>query len=131
MKKIGFILMILLLLMLTGCNSKEDTPTVMNGSYIMEHDDETVLTPSVTISDDTFTFFYDPLSSYMPIGSYKIEEDVLTLTTDDKKYHYVFRIDGDSLIFQKDESSTVRLIDKRIGPQVEDQAVFNYVEEKK
>lgn len=131
MKKYGIrILAVLLLLMLAGCKSSEDTPTVKNGSYIMEHDGEIFLSPSVTIADDTFTFFYDPLSSYMPIGNYTVEEDILTLTTDDKKYHYVFRIDGNSLIFQKEESSTVRLIDERLGVEVMDQAVFHYTEER-
>ena len=126
--RIRFI-MALILLILTGCNSNDDTQTVKNGTYIMVHEAESIFTPSVTISDSTISFSFDPLNSYWPHGSYSIEEDILTMTTDDNRHSYVFHIDGDDLIFQKDGSASVRLIDKRAGAQVTDQSEFQLVDE--
>jgi hypothetical protein len=50
------------------------------------------------------------------------------MKTDDDLYHYVFRIDGDKLLFQKDESSSVKLIDDRLGVKITDGAVFQLEE---
>ena len=122
-------IMALVLLILTGCKSNDDTQTVKNGTYIMVHDEESIFAPSVTILDDIISFSFDPLSSFWPHGSYSIEEDILTMTTDDNRYSYVFLIDRDDLIFQKDGSAAVRLIDKRTGVQVTDQSVFHLAEE--
>lgn len=120
------LIMVLIILLLTGCNSNNDTHTVENGTYILVQEAaETAFVPYVTISDDTISFSFDPLSSYWPLGSYSIEDDKLTMTTDDNMNTYVFQIDGDNLIFQKDESSSVRLIDSRIGAKVIDQSEFH------
>jgi hypothetical protein len=127
MKKacISFI-MILTSLLLSGCNSDNDTDTVKNGTYVMKYKEtETVLLPQVTISGDEIIFLYDFLSSHLSRGTYSIEEDILTMTTDDNKYIYVFQIDGDSLIFQENESSPVKLIDGRLGIKVADKAIFH------
>jgi hypothetical protein len=131
MKKIGIsFIMALIFLLLTGCNSNHDTQTVKNGTYIMaQGSTETIFIPNVTISDDKISFSFDPLSSYLPRGSYSIEDDILTMTTDDNMYSYVFQIDGDNLIFKKDESSLVRLIDSRLGVSVTDQSKFHLEDE--
>ena len=95
-----------------------------------EEADESLLPyPWVTISDDNITFSYDPLSSYMPIGSYSIEDGKLTMTTDDNKYSYVFELDGDNLIFKKDESAAVKLIDDRLDIKVTNNARFHRKED--
>ena len=119
------IIMILVLLLLTGCDSNKETYTVKDGQYVMEQNDmETQLLPQLTISEENISFSYDMLSSYLPYGTYSINEDKLTMKTDDHMYHYVFQIDGDSLIFQKDESSPVDLIDCRVGVNVADQTKY-------
>jgi hypothetical protein len=87
-----------------------------------------IFIPQITISDSTISFSFDPLSSYWPHGNFSIKDDILTMTTDDNKYIYVFQIDGDNLIFQKDESSLVKLIDSRLGVSVTDQSKF-YLED--
>ena len=127
MKKtcISFII-VLIFLLLTGCNSNNDTHTVKNGTYIMEQEETDVnLLPYVTISDDKISFSYDSLSSYWPLGSYSIDDDKLTMTTDDNMYIYVFQIDGDNLIFQKNDSSSVKLIDDRLGVKITDNVKFH------
>lgn len=117
---------VLILLSLLGCNSDNNIITVKNGNYVMEHEEiESVLLPRVTVTDDEILFAFDMLSSYLPLGTYSITEDILTMTTNDNKYTYIFQIDGDNLIFQKDESSTVSLIDDRLGVKVIDKAIFH------
>ncbi len=63
--------------------------------------------PTVTLhrTDKTFTFSYDPLSSYLSVGTYALNDDVLTLRTDDGLYTYVFYYDNDTLAFVPDASS--------------------------
>ena len=120
----GFILLLACLL-LVGCNSDNDTHTVKNGTYIMKHKEaDGFIIPSVTISDATISFYFDGLSSYWPRGSYSIEEDILTMTTDDNLYIYVFQIDGDNLIFQQEESSLIEMKNSNFGVKVTDKAKF-------
>ncbi|SDZ15055.1 alpha/beta fold hydrolase [Tindallia californiensis] len=108
-----------------SCNESEDIPTVKNGTYVMEHGaSEEGISPQVTISDDLISFSYDLLSSYFPVGTYEIEKQHLTMMTDDKLYRYTFQIDGDTLIFLADESSTIKLTNDKIGIAVADQAKF-------
>ena len=51
-----------------------------------------------------------------------IENDIITMTIFDTKYIYVFQIDGDNLIFQKNESSP----DSKIG-DIADNAKFHLI----
>lgn len=122
-------LLMMISIILVGCKSEQSVETIKNGTYIMEGKEvDAVLFPSITISDNEFTFVYDLLSSYMPRGTYSIEDDLLMMTTDDKQYTYVFEIDGDNFIFQEDKSSLVSLIDDRLGVKITDQASFHQVE---
>lgn len=130
MKKtvIGFI--IFMIFLLAGCNSNNDIDTVENGSYVLEQEGtEAILLPYVKVSNDEIIFVYDLLSSYLSIGTYEINHGKLTMTTDDNKYIYVFEIDGDNLIFQESESSSVKLIDGRFGVKVTDKLIFRLKED--
>ncbi len=93
MKRIWVILILMIALFLTACNSKNKKITVKDGTYT-------------------------------------IEDDILTMRTDDKQYTYVFQIDGDKLIFQKNNSSEVNLIDTRFGISLTDNAIFKLKENK-
>jgi hypothetical protein len=120
---------ILVLIFFILYNYNNETASLKNGTYVLEQSvKETVLSPRITISGDEIIFSYDSLSSYLPIGVYKIEEDLLTMTTNDKKYKYVFEIDGDKLIFMKNESSKVNLIDERFGIKIKNNAEFKLIE---
>lgn len=126
MKKIWVsLIMVLILLFFTACNFNNVTSTVKDGTYVLEQTETNAVTlPSVTVSNEDISFTYDYLSSYLPIGSYKIEENILTMKTSDGKYKYVFLIDKDKLIFQKDESSEVNLTDNRSEIKITDNAIF-------
>ncbi len=126
MRKTCIYFIILMIFLFTGCSSNNDIDTIKNGTYVMEQEGtEEVFLPYIKISDDEFIFSYDLLSSYLSIGTYVIDNGKLTLTTDDNKYSYVFQINEDNLIFQKEESSSVNLIDSRLGVNVTDNVIFH------
>lgn len=132
MKKI-FVLLIILTLTLslfTACNNKTTELKMGRYTFVLKEKNEIpdVMLPYITLNDKQFTFFYDSLSSYLNIGTYKITDDILILTTSDEKYTYSFKIDGDSLIFIEDKSDSVGLIDKRLGVQVIDGSEFKLTE---
>lgn len=83
-------------------------------------------TPTLTLSEDRrFGFFYDVLSSYLSIGSYTIEDDILLAVTDDGLYHFSFRIkDDDTLVFMVADSSQIKIRDQRFGIELGDGAEF-------
>ena len=117
------------LLLLTSCNINDETTTVENGTYVMQHEaSEGAILPRVTISDDQISFSYDMLSSYLPVGTYTIEDHRLTMLTDDKSHQYVFQIEGETLVFLESQSSAVKLMNDKIGVAITDQAVFQLKE---
>lgn len=127
MKKLLCLFMILLFFPLGACNHETRSITVKDGTYILKQSGSEIgPSPSVTISNETISFFYDALSSYWPHGTYTIEDNLLIMTTDDKKYQYVFHLEEDQLLFQKDDSSPVSLIDRRLGVELTDNAVFQW-----
>lgn len=128
MKKIIVsLIMILIFALLFVCNSDNKKVSLKNGTYVLEHSKtEATVSPYITISDVDISFSYDLLSSYWPRGTYIIEGDILTMTTDDNMYKYVFRLAKDKLIFQKNASSSVKLIDNRLGVEITDKAEFEY-----
>ncbi|WP_099467166.1 hypothetical protein [Konateibacter massiliensis] len=88
MKKIIMILLAIFTMnVFVGCTEEENNVVVTDGNYIMkQYGEEIAGLPSLTIEGDKISFSYDMLSSYLPYGSYTVEEDLLTMTTDDGKY---------------------------------------------
>ncbi len=68
-----------------------------------------------------FEFSYDMAKSYLPYGKYEIMDEKLILETEDAILKYIFKIDGNNLIFQEDGSSST---DTNIGEKVVDGSVF-------
>ena len=67
------------------------------------------LRPSLTLNfaDNTFQFSYSAFSSYIPQGSFTIQNDRLTAKTDDGMYTYVFSRHPDGWVFAEDPSSPI------------------------
>lgn len=136
MKKcISFITVLFCILILMACN-KSDTSVITSGSYKMELSQEQQNNEKIapTISIDTkqksFIFCYDVLSSYMNIGKYEINDNILTCTTSDNKYHYVFEIiDENTLCFVEEQSSKITIFDTTFGVVPQNGAVFKKAEE--
>lgn len=69
-------------------------------------DSENVLPASFTLyEDNTFTFTFSAVSSYIGVGTYRIENDQLILTTDDGNFVYTFTAGDDGYIFDAENSS--------------------------
>lgn len=69
-------------------------------------DSKGAMAPSVTLYEDgEFTFFFSAYSSYIGYGTYKMDEDTLTLRTDDGRFLYTFVIAEDTLVFDGENSS--------------------------
>ncbi|MEY8319663.1 hypothetical protein AAK894_01125 [Lachnospiraceae bacterium 46-61] len=131
MKK--YILFIILLLM--ACNKSNDNE-VNTGTYIMElekekYDSDKKILPTISVDTNKkeFTFSYDMLSSYFTIGTYEINDNILTATTNDDKYHYTFEIiDKNTLCFMEEESSKITVIDKNFCVVPQNAAIFKIKE---
>lgn len=106
-----------------------------SGSYGMVKSNGEATSPSYEYFDfvgltlqknNTFTFVYDPLSSYLSYGHYTIQDDLLIAVTNDGRYQYCFRIlSQDTLCFIQSQSSAITLIDDRLGKTVTDGALFH------
>ena len=107
-KTFVFVLFITIAIGLYGCSDKFETleESISVGDYVMEKSDE-IVKPTVQIKDDNkFIFNYSPLSSYMALGSYEVDDNHnLILKTDDGKFQYVFKLKGKTLIFNSEESA--------------------------
>jgi len=111
MKKIWLIFLIMMVFVFAvECAGNDTEETLPLGTYKLV-DAEEPLKPIVILKEDNqFVFSYSALSSYLPIGMYKINENYLIMDTDDGKYHYTFEISEDgALIFKKEDSSAVSL----------------------
>jgi len=111
MKRLLFILAALAVLAaLSACSS---TPAELHdGVYTATHT-EAILEPYVSFDteDQSFQFFYDPLSSYISVGHYTIEDDRLIATTDDLRHTFIFQIKSDDkIVFRQKESSEIQMI---------------------
>jgi hypothetical protein len=128
MKKLIVVFLIVLIVIISSCGLSNNNLTVNEGDYALKvmdgMDDEIPILPHINLADEKFTFSYDMLSSYLPVGNYEINEDRLILITDDNKYKYVFKIADRSLFFIESESSDVKLIDTRLGIQIENNSEF-------
>lgn len=122
-------LLLLICILLTACSAKTVVP--QGGVYRMSVPPETVIAPTLTLNaeENTFLFSYDVLSSFLPIGAFTQEDDVI-ICTGDETHAYLFRVVNETtLAFIQEGSSDVSLIDGRFGPQVTDGSVFLFTPE--
>lgn len=124
---------LLIFLLLSGCNYNKGTEkhgeyveetkgTIESGEYL----EETKAEISIHISGGKFSLYEIINSSNNTMGAsgtYVIDGDVVTMTTDDNKYTYVFKKDGDNLFFQKNNF----LIDDKIGAKIKPNAKFHLI----
>lgn len=97
---------ILLLCALCACAAPK-TEGISPAKYVYE-DAEGVVKPYVLLKgNNEYLFEYSMLSSYLNIGTYKVENDTLILTTDDGEYTYTFHIKNGNLFFDLEASSKI------------------------
>lgn len=79
--------------------------------------------------NNSFTFSTSSVSSYLPIGKFDFDGNILTCKTADGAYIYVFKKEGNNLYFNAKKSSTVNLYDiSNKGNLLPDKSVFRLVE---
>lgn len=87
----------------------------------------TVISPSLSLNklNQTFSFSYDFLSSYLAYGKYEIKDNVLIATTDDNQHTYQFKIKDDkTLLFQQEGSSYFSYTDPSAVAKITNGAEF-------
>jgi len=102
-------LVIFIACLIVGCsNNNANTKTNLDiGTYEFLGTDEP-LNPFVSLKENSeFTFVYSGLSSYIPVGTYETDKNNLILKTDDWKYRYIFKIENNTIVFNKEESSPI------------------------
>lgn len=73
--------------------------------YVFNESDE-IVKPTITLFDNgMFQFNFSAFSSYIGIGEYILENNRLTLNTNDEKFTYTFDVVNDNLVFDADNSS--------------------------
>ena len=110
-------------------SSADATQTVWTGTEYRMTDAEsgkTVPTLTLNRTDNSFSFTFDPLSSYLSYGTYERANGKIICKTDDGQYTYVFNItDEATLVFDKKSSSPVTVTDSKIASEIKDSAVFS------
>lgn len=114
-------------------NARRDEPPLPLGR-VYKLDDPSLdwmWQPTVTLEKHhRFTMYLSALHSYLPHGSYRIQDNLLTLKTDDDLYTYTFQIEEDEageyhLIYQKEASSEIiQYVPENTQTTLPDGAVF-------
>jgi hypothetical protein len=98
-----FLLTLILLNLLTGCFKKKESEELKMGKYVMQDTELEGMSWVLLEKDNKFQFNRQINLSYLPVGTYSIDGNKLTLYVNENE-SYVFTIEKDKLIF---ESSNV------------------------
>lgn len=130
LKKLLSIIFCILIPLTALCACKDDTVYgISSGAYVLQSETDTPIKPTVSFNtdDNTFTFHYDPLSSYLSHGSFEVANSKITAHTDDDKYTYIFKIvDNDTVCFVENGSSEIAMTPQDNPPTVTDGAEFKF-----
>lgn len=108
MKKVLFLLLSTLILVLICSNYKNEKTEVDTARAYVYQESIEVIKPTIVFQKSAqFQFTYSALSSYLPRGSYEFNDGYLYLKTDDGKYEYVFQREDNALIFNAEKSSPI------------------------
>ncbi len=128
LKKLLSIVFCVLIPLTALCACKDDTVYgISSGAYVLQSETDTPINPTISfdIKDKTFSFTYDPLSSYLSYGSFEITNGKIKAKTDDGKYTYIFKIiDNDKICFVEKGSSKITMTPQSTPPSVSDGAKF-------
>ena len=87
---------------------KHSTVSDVSGEKYVYYGSQDFLKPSITLkSNGEAIFNYSSYSSYIPAGKYTIEENILTLQTDDGMKAYVFNVTDEGLVFDAFNSAEI------------------------
>lgn len=132
MKKVVIFLLIISVLMLSFCSCNKTPYGLSEGIYKAKISDECALAPTVSfdMQNYTFTFSYDPFSSYLAVGEYEIKNGKVIAETTDGNYTYIFKIiDNDTIAFIEKGSSDIKMTVEGEKPTVTDGTEFIFTED--
>lgn len=75
--------------------------------YVFYESVESIMKPRIILSktDNSFQFHFSLFSSYVPIGTYELTDDTLTLVDGERKF--VFEAEGDTFVFNQEVSHPI------------------------
>ena len=116
---IGITLILVIILNFTGCKN-QDRDTINIAGKIYTYEKEGIGGEfKIYINDDgTFTYYEGMLSSYFGVGTWEIENSVITLTDDDEMGYALvnrFMIEGDTLLFIEEGSDNFLYVKVKDG----------------
>lgn len=93
-----------------GCSIQNKATELKTGKYVMQDTEIEDWAWVVLNGDNQFEFNRNGGTSYIPSGTYSIEDNVLTLFVSENE-EYKFLVDGDKLIF-KSGDTTANLVEE-------------------
>ena len=142
MKKIyvfsAFVLLVALALTFVSCGAKEYTSADVAGTYARANEGFDGLDKfTITLNEDgTYQYYETVISSFIGMGNYTVEGDIVTLIAEFSKYdiakeeffnsveHFKFKANGKTLVFIADGSDNFTYV------KLTDGAVFDRLKEK-
>ncbi len=114
-----------------GDVSSRQSVVLANNSYKFKSDKD-MATLSLSTIDNTGSFSYSLLSSYMAYGTYEDDGKYIVLKTNDGKFKYTFKKENDTMKFVAEESSELPSYAYSSGAKSEicvpDGAIFEKIE---
>lgn len=106
---------------------------IVSGTYCMVGSEDGRVKPRLSIDaeEKSFVFSVDPLSSYLPVGSYTyhVQDGKLKGETEDGLYHITFEVDKETFKYLAEESKVPGVTDERLCAVLYDGAIFRLVPE--
>lgn len=120
MKKLFAIMLIVCncLIVFTGCANSSQENSIADKQYVYENEGVGGSFGITICADGTFTYHEGLYSSYIGMGNWTLDGDVLCLTDDEKaetSFVNYFKVDGDDLIFIAENSSGFLLVNVADG----------------
>lgn len=102
MKIIRWILLMVVILLISGCTFQRNSNLVKEGKYVFTHS-QNINTSFIGAwielkKNNQFEFNRSMATSYRPSGTYSIQEDTLTFVVSEDEF-YRFKIEEDELVF--------------------------------
>ncbi len=89
-------------------------PGSLEGKYIFVKSEEAVAPYVLLDEDGSFIFQYSILMSSVPTGTYERADDKITMKRQGADAVYVFELEGENLVFDREESSDIGLEDNAV-----------------
>lgn len=118
---VAFLLVLPMLLCFAACKDEPEDSHPLQGCYIYgEHEHDFMNFQLTLLEDGRFTYYATPLSSYIGVGEYVIEGDIITLT-DEGGYNIVnrFRMKDGKLVFIEEGSTNFMYVSLKDGEAFE------------